>query len=443
MKARLRNIWELLHSSFWFVPALMALLALGLALVLLAIDERTGSEHMREITGMYKGGPEAALQLLSTIAGSMVTVTGVTFSITIVALTLASSQFGPRLLRNFMQDTGNQVVLGTFLSTFLYCLIILQAVSAEDGMEFVPRAAITVAILFAIISMGVLIYFIHHVASSIQAENVISLLASELNTIINRIYPEHLGDPGAAATSLEVPEGFDDEAVSIASPGTGYFKAVDDTELMDAAIRHDLVVQVVKRPGQYLIEGVPLFRVHPPRNLTDEARTDLVRTVVTGTQRTMHQDVEFPIDQLVEIAVRALSPGINDPFSAMSCVDRLGAGLSLLASRDIPSRYRHDERGNLRIIASATDFVGALDASMNQLRQNATRSPATLIRMLERLTDVVRFTHRPEDAAAIARHGTLIEHESRRASFSEMDLKDIQARYQKLMSEIGEKDSSH
>lgn len=175
--ARLANLWESLRTSYWFVPTLMTAGGVALSFASVHLDERVNYKWVRTVGWIWAGGAEGARQVLSTIAGSMITVAGVAFSITIVALTLASNQFGPRLLRNFVRDAGNQIVLGTFIATFVYCLLVLRTVRGEDDTEFVPYVSVTLGVAFALTSLGVLIYFIHHVAISIQAENLIASVA--------------------------------------------------------------------------------------------------------------------------------------------------------------------------------------------------------------------------------------------------------------------------
>ncbi len=193
--ARLAQLWESLRTSYWFVPTVMTAGAVGLSFASVHLDQVVKAEWVRAVGWIWAGSPEGARQVLSTIAGSMITVAGVAFSITIVALTLASTQFGPRLLRNFVRDLGNQVVLGTFVSTFVYCLLVLRTVRGGDVAEFVPYLSVTLGVAFALASLGVLIYFIHHVSGAIQAEHLIASVADELEDAIERMFPESWASP--------------------------------------------------------------------------------------------------------------------------------------------------------------------------------------------------------------------------------------------------------
>jgi uncharacterized membrane protein len=253
---RLRNLGERLWTTFWFLPSLMTLAAVALSFGVIAVDNRVQSKALGEFSPywwLYTGGAEGARTLLSAVAGSMMTVVGVAFSITIVSLQLASSQFGPRLLRNFMRDTGNQIVLGTFVATFMYCLLVLRTVRGEDGIgdTFVPHVAVTVGVLLAACSVAVLIYFIHHSAAAIQADNVVATVSADLAATIDRLFPEPVGRPAGAPTNAGLPEDFDAQAVPVPAPRTGYLQTVDPDELMRVAKHHDLVFRLSVRPGQF------------------------------------------------------------------------------------------------------------------------------------------------------------------------------------------------
>ena len=202
VRSMLFNLWERLRSSYWFVPSVMAIGAIVLAMATLALDGQLTRSSLRKMQWVYAGGAEGARTVLSAVAGSVITVAGVVFSITVAALTLASSQFGPRLLRNFMRDLGNQVVLGTFIATHLYCLLVLRTVRGSDGGggEFVPHVSITTGLLLALTSLAVLIYFIHHVARSMQAPDVIAGVARELHSSIDHLFPQSLGEESGGLT---------------------------------------------------------------------------------------------------------------------------------------------------------------------------------------------------------------------------------------------------
>ncbi len=336
MRTRLAHLWEILISSYWFVPSLLIVAAIGLAVGMLPIDH-TWPRIGQSWSWLYSGGPAGARSLLSTVAGSIMTVAGVVFSITIMTLTQASSQFGPRLLRTFMRDTGNQIVLGTFLATFLYCLLVLHRVYDHDTSASVPHVSVTVAVLLALASIVVLIYYIHHISTMLQAPNIVAEVGRELDEVFERIFPEDIGHEVPEGTEPELPTDFEEKARPIPSERNGYIQAINGASLMEAAIEEDLLLRLDYRPGQYVIDGNPLLRAWPADRCSPTIVKSLRKAFIVGRQRTNEQDVEYALNQMVEIAVRALSPGINDPFTAMTCVDWLGASLSRIAAHELPA----------------------------------------------------------------------------------------------------------
>lgn len=429
-----RYYWESLRTSYWFIPALLGIAAIGLSIITVAIDHAVREQGVWK-DWTYTGGPEGARAVLATIAGSMITVAGTVFSITIVALSLASAQFGPRLLRNFIRDRRNQVVLGTFTATFLYCLLILRTVRGLDHQQFVPSVSVTTGILLAITNLGILIYFIHHVAISIQATSVIKSVSEELTETIDRLWPEEMGE--GSSEVCELPSSFQqDEAVAILAKGSGYVDAIQDSLLIRVAKKHSLVIRLAHRPGHFVVEGAALAWAWPPDRCSDELAKELHQAFVLANHRTPYQDVEFAIDQLVEIAVRALSPGVNDPFTALNCLDRLGEALCRLARRTAPASMRFDDEEQLRVITNPARFPAVTNAAFNQIRQYGSGSAAVLICLMETIGGVAGHCRRAEDLQAIARHAELVVRAARRSLAEEADLADLLERYDNVQREI-------
>lgn len=427
MRTRLASLWEELRTSFWFVPALMTAAAAVLAFGMVWVDHALDERWVDEAEWVYTGSAEGARSLLSTLATSMITVSGVVFSIMIVALTLASSQLGPRLLRNFMRDLGNQVTLGTFIATFVYCLLVVRTVRGSNGGEFVPHVAVSVAIVLALASVGVLIFFIHHAAASIQAPNVITAVGAELEHSIDRLFPDRMGTGGEDDDAPEASAVGPDER-RVAAECTGYVQVIDEDRLMALAVERDVIVRVVRRPGHFVAPHLPLAAIRPAARGDDELAAAVRDTIVVGPQRTLGQDVEFAIDQLVEVAVRALSPGVNDPFTAIQCVERLGAALARLAERRIPSAHRWDDAGRLRVIVYPWSFGALVDAAFNQIRQHARTSVAVSIALLDAIASIAAVVRRPADRAALLAHAEMIERQAAIAAPEPADRADLRRR---------------
>jgi len=390
----------------------------------------------------FTGGAEGASSLLGAIAGSMITIAGVVFSMTLVALSLASSQLGPRLLRNFMRDTTTQVVLGTFVATFLYCLLVLRTIRRAEETLFVPHLSVTLGVLLAVVSVGVLIYFIHHVSVSIQANEIVARVGKELIEEIERLFPENIGR-GASRIPTEPPNAdfldrFDREARPIGSTGDGYLQFVDGDALMALAMQEDVVIKVERRPGHYVVATRPLALVCPGNRLTDQLMYRVNCAFALGNQRTSGQDIEFAVNELVEIAIRALSPGVNDPFTAMTCVDRLGSALCRLAQQEMPSPYRYDTQDQLRVITPVFTFPDVTDAAFNQIREYGRSSAAVTIRLLETIAVVAGSVHRPEDRIALLRHAKMIARGAGGGLPEAEDRQEVEKRFQsasRLLSE--------
>jgi uncharacterized membrane protein len=302
-----------------------------------------------------------------------------------------------------MLDVSNQVVLGAFVAIYVYCLLVLGAIRGEEESEFVPYFSVTVGVALAILGLGVLIYFIHHVSTSIHAANVVASVGGEIDAAIDRLFPEPIGDEEPQDREAAPVPGGPGERVP-ASCG-GYLQAVDGDGLLGAAREAGAVVRLDCRPGDLIVEGGRIATVWPA---ADPALAERIHSaLIVGVQRTSLQDLEFSIDQLVEVGARALSPGTNDPFTAINCIDRLCSALCRLAEREMPAAARRDDDGAVRVIARPWTFDGALDAAFNQLRQYGRGHAAVTIRLLEALEVLARRVRRPDDAAAVARHAEM------------------------------------
>ncbi len=441
MKTSLLSYWDSLRSNFWFVPSLMVAGSVLLSFLTLWLDHRPEPGRIASAALTYSRGPEGARAILSAVAGSMVTIASLTFSITIVTLQLASSQFGPRLLRSFVRDRGNQVVLGTFIATFTYCLLVLRAVNGTEEHEFVPHLSVIIALLLTLASLGVLIYFIHHTSYSIQAETVVDSVGRDLREAIDRLFPESLGKDATAAerppAAATLPAGFDAGSRPVPATESDYLQAVDGERLLEMATEKDLVLRVEHRPGRFVVEGQDLVRVWPATGLDDGLTEAIREAFYFGSRRTLTQDTGFAVDQLVEVAVRALSPGINDPFTAVACLDRLGASLSRLAGRETPSAYRFDEGGQLRVVAEVTSMAGLVDAAFHQIRQAARTNAAVTLRLLETIAVILPFARDATFRESLRRHAALVLEGSQEGLPSASDRREAAERYRAIFQELG------
>jgi uncharacterized membrane protein len=385
MRKQLRTTWDRLHSSYWFVPTLMALSATFLAFSMVRFDQSYRDEVVEKLGWIYSGGPEGARAVLSTIAGSIITVAGTTFSITIAVLSLASAQYGPRLLRSFMRDTGNQVVLGAFTSTFLYCLLVLRTVRGQEDNVYVPHFSVTIAVALALINLGVLIYFIHHIADSIQVGQVIEVVSGELQSAVTRLFPERIAEPSHDHVSIgPLPH-------ELIANCEGYLQSVDESALVRYASQEDLVAELLARPGDYLVPKMPLLATSKP--LSTDQKKYLRGVITVGRSRTPHQDALFAFEQLAEIALRALSPSVNDPFTAIMCIDRINSAVLRLGERTLPQSVRCDAAGVPRIIAHPYSYDDLIAAAYRHIREAAEGHRQVTRHLRQSLEYVLARTH--------------------------------------------------
>lgn len=437
MGTRISYIADRLRSSYWFVPAVMLLGAAVLAWVTTAIDERYEPERIPLIGGfIFSGGPDAAHEVLGAIASSMITVAGVVFSIAIVTLQLASSQFGPRMLANFVRDRGQQITLGTFVAAFLYSLLVLRVVRTGDE-EAVPHLSVTVALALAIAGLSVLIYFVHHVATTIQAPNLIDTIATELRSGIDRMFPDvdELDEAHEPAAEPQLPEGFETLSRRVDSHHTGYVQVIDLERLLALAQEHDLVIRLDTRPGRFVVDNTPFAKVYPALSAPDSVLQEIAAVITTGARRTSQQDIEFPIKQMVEIGVRALSPGINDPFTANTCVDQLGAGLCDIARRPLPSPYILDDDGRLRIVdGDALTWERIVGGAFDQIRQCADFHASVYIHLLETLTRIAGCVRDGGRLEPLLREAQLVLEAAERNIEAEADQQVVEQRYDDLVT---------
>jgi uncharacterized membrane protein len=419
------------------MPALMSFSAVVLAIVTLTLDYALALPRLARVGGVFAAGPEGARAVLAAIAGSMVTVASLVFSMTLVTLQLASSQLGPRLIARFMRDRINQVVLGTFIATFLYALLVLQTVTESEPSPFVPHISLVVALVLTLASLGWLVYFIHHVADSIQADTVIAEVAGDLMHALDRLYPRLAAEEGAVAATAPVPAGLlSQPATPVPAPRGGYIQAIDTQALLRLAREHDLVIEILRRPGHFVIVGRPLMRAWPAARVSDDVIEAAVDDVVLGPKRTPTQDLEFSIDALVEIALRALSPGINDPRTAMTCIDRLAEALAHFVCTGSRPPLIHDADGALRLILHPTTFDGAIDAAFDQIRQAANGHVAVLIRIIGALAELAEIGVTTEQRSALARHADMVRRACRRSIAEPEDRADVERELRRLDAAI-------
>jgi uncharacterized membrane protein len=425
-----------LRTNLWLVPALEILAATALFVGAGAVDHAAYRGSIQLPTWVISGSADAARVILATVAGAVITVVGIVFSITIVALTLASTQFGPRMLRNFIRDRGTQVTLGTFVASFVYCILVLVSIAPGDHGDYVPHLSITLAFQLVLIDSAVLVYFIHHIAAQIQLPQVIASIAKDLAQAVE-VQSADNADAGAIrppdARSLEeLITTIENSGAVIRTPKSGYLQFIRHSRLVRVAADVDAVVRLPYRPGHFLVEGREVASVWPPEAADHVARY-LEHAQVTGPHRTLTQDVAFGIDQLVEIAIRALSPAVNDTFTAMTCVDWLGDSLCKIARVWAPSQVHRDRTGAIRVISDQVSFERLVQRAFEKIRQASLGMPALMIRQLEALTTIMEQITDIEQARVLMDQATMILRANTETVPEESDRADVQRRYNALV----------
>ena len=442
MKAHLVNLWDSLRTSYWLVPTLSGIAALILTLVMSFVDSALATTSW-SLPPWLTMTTESARSSASAITGAMVAVAATVFSITILTLSLTSQQFGPRLLRRFMVDFPTQLTLGILLSTSLYCLLLLPKIQAT-GKTAEPQLSVMVGILLAVTSMAMLIYFIHHVAVIIQAPHVVASVAKDLNAAIDRLFPlEKSGDCPKELNNKDslrrLPASADREVITVASQHEGYIQGIDTDNLLRIAEQNEWVLALRSRPGQFIAAGAPLIDVWVGERSKNNASrlcdlsADLNNAIIVGIRRTPRQDVVCAIKELVEVAVRSLSPGINDPFTAADCVDRLGAALARLAEKEIGAEPHLDDENTVRLVICPLHFDDILDAAFDQIRQHSRRSVAVTIRLLEALQLIASRVTAPDDVGAVKKQAALVVKNAADVP-EEKDRNDIEDRYRAVVA---------
>lgn len=393
---KIKKIRNHLWSSFWFLPSLIVTASFAFAIGLIATHTVESQQWMERWPRMFGANAEGSRAILSAIAGSMMTVVGVTFSMTLVALAMASSQYTSPILRNFMSDRITQIVLGILAGIFTYCLIVLRTIRGGDVGGYVPSLAVLFGVVLAICGIAALIFFIHHIASSIQASSIIASVADETIAAVDRLFPGKLGQ--------EPLDGDEEQALlhyqertwqTVNAPRNGYIQSINNETLMFLARKHKTIVGMERGIGDFVVENTAIasfaMESSPPKDII----AALQEAYSIERHRTVHQDPAFGIRQIVDMALKALSAGINDTMTAVMCVDYLIAIMTRIASREIPSSHRYEE-GELRVIAKGPSFESLLSESFDQIRDNAKGNVAIMLRMLGALQTIASMTVRPD-----------------------------------------------
>jgi len=432
---KVRQLWLTLRASLWFIPSAMVAGSVALAIVLIELSVHVDVATVARMPRLFGAGADGARGMLSTIAGSIITVAGVAFSLTIAALAQASTQYTPRVLRTFMGDRSSQVVLGTFVGIFAYCLVVLRTIRGGDEGAFVPPIAVLGGFVLALVGVGVLVFFIHHTASGLQASTILARVRRTTEAAIDSVFPVELthgaDDPPPGGADVRLPN---DHWRPVPALRTGYVQSVDVGGLAACALSRAMTIRVDRSVGTFAIERHPLVSVarapdrdgHPEDGDGDEDVTEQINDCFTiDNHRTVEQDPAFGILQIVDIALKALSPGINDTTTAVTCVDHLSALLVRLARRRVapaaapaslaPAGTAH------AVITSDPTFADLLGLALDDVRRNAGGNVTVLGVLIDAIAVTARHVNAPSRRRHLARHLEHLDTAVRQSVQSEED----------------------
>lgn len=414
MLTRLQTIWEDIRTSLWALPFLM----IAVAAVMAVLATRVSIDIQGDpVWFLYSGKAKDAPDFLSNLVAAMITLATLAISITMVVLTLAAQQLGPRLIRIFMSDLRTQTMLGLFVATVVYLLLVMRSVYGDT----VPNLAVTIGSALVILSVIVLLVFVHHLARSIVSDKVIEDVGIEIDASAKHLLAARKdGKPPI----LPAPEG---NPADLCLHCEGYVQALDHAAIVKTARKAKAVIKLNVKPGHLLLPGVAIGSIWPADAMSDDIVRSVEHGVLVGRQRTSVQDIEFSIRQMVEVGSRALSPGVNDPYTAMAAIDRLSLSLSHIMRRQPAQTQWCDEDGTLRLLVHPAGFDGLIDASFNMLRQYGEGSAAVLIRLAERLNDLYEIGN-TDQRTAISRHLEMVLRAGRRSLSEPNDLAALEDR---------------
>ena len=438
MIARLRKIWRDINASYWFLPALFALGAVGLALITLWLDRSGWSDFLSDVSWLQPARPDGASNILTVIAGSMIGVASTVFSITIAAVAYASGNYGPRLLTNFMEDRGNQYSLATFIGTFVFAITVLRTVRAEDEAPsniedaaatalpgFVPQLSLLVAFGLMALSVAVLVYFLNHIPASIRINTVLKDIGARLLADIAERYPE----PNGGEQPGTVPDG-----EPVTAHDTGYVQAISFGRLERIAREFDGKLKLAVRTGDFVHPNVTIAYWAGMDRVADCPSDEVRECFTLGSMRTPSQDMQFLIDELVEIGLRALSPGINDPFTAVTAVHWLGAATAELAHRNLTRSFASNG-DEPRVVLLEDDFEHFVSRGFGAMRGGLASNRIAALVAFDAIVDAASMLDDEARRAILIREGDLLVTQAREHLVGP-ELHLVEARYQRFLQKM-------
>ena len=404
-----------LRASLWFLPGLMILFSIALALTLIEVDSSVKFKWLIDYPRLFGLGADGSRGMLTAIASSMLTVAALAFSLTLAAVSQASGQFTPRIFRNFMRDRANQFALGYFVSVFAFCLIVLRTIRGADEVKFVPSLAVLTGLILAIGGVLVLIFFIHHIADSLQITTILNNITDETKQSVQKMFPREMGE---AATEVEKSETWRADDIKkwrqIPAREAGYVQDVNTDGLLEFAAANRILIKMRRGVGQFAGSGATLAEIAPDTatpswktEIGGEKSDEIGEFFTLGRHRTIEKDVGFGIRQIVDIALKALSPGVNDTTTAIGCIDNLGDIVAEIARWQMPAKVRSKD-GVPRVITLAPDFQEYVETAFDQIRISGKANFAIFVRLIATISFIAECATNETHLAALRRQIELI-----------------------------------
>lgn len=378
---RIFRNWQKIRYSLWVIPACIVGIGVALAITAIYIDAHISQDMLGRWPHLFGASSDGARSVLTVVSSAMISVAAVTFSITVLVLASAASQYTSRVIRTFMGNRPTQAVLGVFVAIFIYCLLVLRTIRGGD-QDFIPSVSVTFALVLAAVGVGFLVFFIHHVASSIQASAIASAVAADTIGAIESVYPDLLADHPENAACPDEREFPENGWHPVASSRTGYLQTVDVDVLIELAKKHRLVVRMEQAVGAFVSQGLPIAWSNAPADAS--LKKEINQAYAISHYRTVEQNIGVGIRQLVDMALKALSPAMNDTTTAIMCIDFLSSVLVKLAPRSIVPDLCYS-KGVLRVITKGPGFEDFLRRAFEQIRAGAQANAAIYVRLLEAL----------------------------------------------------------
>ncbi len=418
-----RRTWDRMRVNFLFIPGIMALIAVFLAFFIFWLDNQIPNDMLNTYSFLVSGTVDESRGYLLNMGTVILTTAGVVFTLLTLPLSTVAAQYGSRLLRIFLGDRTTQFVLGIFVATFTYSIISAIIIPSAEINPDAPNITVTVGLYLLIASFASLILLIQHISTMLQAPNIAAAAGVELHEVVSE---ENRTDVGGGEykrqTEKDLPDSImEAEPHLVVMYRTGYIKYIDLKSILPLAEKNDIVIRIVNKPGNFVRSGMVIARTWPAGRIDTELDQNIRNTFHLGRQRTPTQDAEYAVNQLTEMAVRAMSPAINDPFTAMTCLDHIGNGLAMFVRQGPITPNIYDRNGQLRLIFDPVTFDELLNAAFDMLRHASSDNASVLLHMLKTIDVISQDAKSPDAQQSLLRHVTLIQEESKVGSLIEED----------------------